>query len=73
MILVLKLFGLVPLLSVELTPRESAVEEEEEEEDEEPGILGGSAHDFERDVNPITPEDRYDWEWEDRKRGFGFG
>jgi hypothetical protein len=67
MILVLKLFGLFPLFTIELPEHEV-----EEEEEEEPGIEGGSAHNFERDVNPITPEDRYDWEWEDRKRGFGF-
>ena len=47
------------------------VETEEEEDEEEARIEGGSAHNFERDVNPIKPEDRYDWEWED-KRGFGF-
>ena len=46
--------------------------ETEEEEEEEARIEGGSAHNFERDVNPIRPEDRFDWEWED-KRGFGFG
>lgn len=34
-------------------------------------IEGGSAHNFERDVCPLTPEDRYEWEWED-KGGFGF-
>jgi hypothetical protein len=45
---------------------------ETEEEDDEPGIEGGSAHNFERDMDPLKPEDRYDWEWEDRKRGFGF-
>jgi hypothetical protein len=44
---------------------------EEEEGEEEARIEGGSAHNFERDVNPIRPEDRFDWEWED-KRGFGF-
>jgi hypothetical protein len=47
--------------------------ETEEEEEEEARIEGGSAHNFERDVNPIKPEDRYDWEWEDKRRGFGFG
>jgi hypothetical protein len=46
--------------------------ETEEEENDEPGIEGGSAHNFERDMDPLKPEDRYDWEWEDRKRGFGF-
>ena len=45
--------------------------ETEEEEEEATRIEGGSAHNFERDVNPIRPEDRFDWEWED-KRGFGF-
>ena len=48
------------------------VETEEEEDEDEARIEGGSAHNFERDVNPIKPEDRYDWEWEDTKRGFGF-
>jgi hypothetical protein len=68
MILVVKLFGLVPLFTVELPSQAFVVEEEEEEE---PGIEGGSAHNFERDMDPLKPEDRYDWEWEDR-RGFGF-
>lgn len=48
------------------------VETEEDDDEEEARIEGGSAHNFERDVNPIKPEDRYDWEWEDKKRGFGF-
>ena len=46
---------------------------ETEEEDEAARIEGGSAHNFERDVDPLKPEDRYDWEWEDKRRGFGFG
>ena len=41
------------------------------EDDDDTRIEGGSAHNFERDVNPVAPEDRYNWEWEDR-RGFGF-
>jgi hypothetical protein len=69
MILVVKLFGLVPLFTVELPSQAFVVEEEEEDE---AGIEGGSAHNFERDMDPLKPEDRYDWEWEDRKRGFGF-
>jgi hypothetical protein len=44
---------------------------EVEEEDGSAHIEGGSAHNFERDFDPITPEDRYNYEWED-KRGFGF-
>ena len=47
--------------------------EEEEDEEEATRIEGGSAHNFERDVDPLKPEDRYDWEWEDKRRGFGFG
>jgi hypothetical protein len=46
-------------------------EEPEEESDEKSRIEGGSAHDFERDVNPVAPEDRYQWEWDDKRR-FGF-
>jgi hypothetical protein len=68
MILVVKLFGVIPVLTVELPSQDFVVEEEEDE----PGIEGGSAHNFERDMDPLKPEDRYDWEWEDRKRGFGF-
>jgi hypothetical protein len=68
MILVVKLFGVIPVLTVELPSQNFVVEEE----DDEPGIEGGSAHNFERDMDPLKPEDRYDWEWEDRKRGFGF-
>jgi hypothetical protein len=48
------------------------VETEEEEDEEGARIEGGSAHNFERDVDPLKPEDRYDWEWEDKRRGFGF-
>jgi hypothetical protein len=69
MILVVKLFGIIPVLTVELPSQAFVVEEED---DDEPGIEGGSAHNFERDMDPLKPEDRYDWEWEDRKRGFGF-
>ena len=61
----LKLFGLFPILAV----RRTAFEVEEEEESAR--IEGGSAHTFERDFDPIKPEDRYNYEWED-KRGFGF-
>lgn len=63
--LVLRILGF-PIAS--LTFQELEYEEEEEEE----GIAGGEAHNFERDTAPITPEDRYAYEWEDR-RGFGFG
>lgn len=39
--------------------------------EDEAGFGGGSAHNFERDVNPLSPDDRYDWEYYD-KGGFGF-
>lgn len=32
-------------------------------------ITGGSVHNFERDENPYSPDERYNWEPED---GFGF-
>jgi hypothetical protein len=70
---VIRLFGIVPLFTVDLDGVFLTGDEEEEVEDHSGRIEGGSAHDFERDVNPIAPEDRYDWEWEDKRRGFGFG
>jgi hypothetical protein len=63
---VLRLFG-VPVVSLTV---EQLVEYEETEE--APTVGGGSAHNFERDGSPLSPESRYEWEWEDR-RGFGFG
>ena len=42
-----------------------------EEESEPVKIGGGSAHNCERDYDPLSPDDRYGWEWEDKK-GFGF-
>lgn len=65
MILRLTIFG-HEVLSIELGP--SA---ETEAEPESP-IGGGSTHNFERDTNPLSPDDRYDWEWEDKRKGFGF-
>lgn len=62
--IVVKLFGLFPVLTIEGV-------DVVEEDDEESRIEGGSAHNFERDVNPVAPEDRYQWEWDD-KRKFGF-
>ena len=67
--LVLRLFG-IPVFTIDVEG--FFITEEEQQVEEEPRIEGGSAHDFERDCNPVTPEDRYNWEWEDR-RGFGFG
>lgn len=62
---VLRILG-VPVLSLD------TIHYELEGDEEETTIHGGSWHDFDRDVTPITPEDRYDWSYEDSKR-FGFG
>lgn len=42
-----------------------------DDESDTGNIGGGSAHNFERDYSPLSPDDRYGWEWEDKK-GFGF-
>lgn len=63
----LKLFGLLPLLVVERTMFELV------DEDESPAVGGGSAHNFERDFEPLSPTSHHEWEWEDKKKGFGFG
>jgi hypothetical protein len=42
-----------------------------EESDDAARIEGGSAHNFERDGDPLSPTSHHEWEWEDRK-GFGF-
>ena len=34
-----------------------------EEDDTVTEIMGGSGHDFERDLTPLNPDDRYDWEF----------
>lgn len=44
-----------------------------EDEDESPAVGGGSAHNFERDFDPLSPTSHHEWEWEDKKKGFGFG
>lgn len=41
-------------------------------EENEVSIEGGSAHNFERDYEPLSPTSHHEWEWEDRKKGFGF-
>ena len=63
MTIVVRVFG-IPVLTVDVVGGA--------EEDSEATIGGGSAHNFERDGSPLSPESRYEWEWEDR-RGFGFG
>jgi hypothetical protein len=32
----------------------------------------GETHNFERDTSPLSPDDRWDWPYEDRRGGFGF-
>jgi len=43
------------------------------DEVESPAVGGGSAHNFERDFEPLSPTSHHEWEWEDKKKGFGFG
>jgi hypothetical protein len=62
-----RIFGFT-IWSIEIV--DYVVESEDVESD--CGMLGGSTHNFDRDVNPISPEDRYNWEWEDKRKGFGF-
>lgn len=63
----LTIFG-YEVLTIELGRSELEVSEP----DEQHGIGGGSTHNFERDTNPLSPDDRWDWEWEDKRKGFGF-
>lgn len=61
----LRVFG-IPVLSLDTHRWEL------EEEEESARIEGGSAHNFERDFEPLSPTSHHEWEWEDKKR-FGFG
>jgi hypothetical protein len=67
--IVVRVFG-IPVLTVDVMDGVFVSDVEDDECDTR--IEGGSAHNFERDVNPVTPEDRYNWEWEDKRGGFGF-
>jgi hypothetical protein len=62
---VLRVLG-VPVLSLDTIHYELVGDDDDTER-----IEGGSAHNFERDVNPLSPDDRYGWEYEDRSFGFG--
>jgi hypothetical protein len=66
--LVLRLFGLFPLVTLDVISARS----ESEDTDEDCSLGGGSSHDFERDIFPLSPTAHHEWEWEDRKKGFGF-
>lgn len=61
----LRVFG-VPVLSLETASYDLP------EEEDASHIEGGSAHNFERDFDPLSPTSHHEWEWEDRKKGFGF-
>lgn len=61
----LMIFG-IPVLSLEETRYEYVDEEESAR------IEGGSAHNFERDFDPLSPTSHHEWEWDSKKR-FGFG
>ena len=43
-----------------------------EEDVEEQQIGAGATHNFDRDTEPYSPDDRWVWPWEDKHRGFGF-
>lgn len=64
--LVLRLFG-IPIWTLDVIQGVFTVED-----DDDQTIEGGSAHNFERDVFPLSPTSHHEWEWEDRKKGFGF-
>ena len=68
--IVVKLFGLFPILVIDGIYEYS---EQCEDESESPSFEGGSYHNFERDFNPLSPTSHHEWEWEDKKKGFGFG
>jgi hypothetical protein len=65
---VVKLFGIFPILVIDGTYEYI----EHFEESGSPSIEGGSAHNFERDYEPLSPTSHHEWEWDDRKKGFGF-
>jgi hypothetical protein len=66
--IVVKLFGLFPVFVIDGTWSYS----EQSDEPESPSMEGGSGHNFERDYFPLSPTSHHEWEWEDKKKGFGF-
>lgn len=66
--IVLRLFGF-PVVTVDVMDGVFVTEDDDSEEH----IEGGSAHNFERDIEPLSPTSHHEWEWEDKKgRRFGF-
>ena len=66
--IVVKLFGLFPVFVIDGTWSYS----EQSDDGEPPSMEGGSSHNFERDYFPLSPTSHHEWEWEDKKKGFGF-
>lgn len=66
---VVKLFGILPVLVVDGT---WVYDEQDDDDVEGHPIEGGSAHNFERDYDPLSPTSHHEWEWEDKRKGFGF-
>ena len=64
---VLRILG-VPVLSIDTIHYELV----EEDESDATRIEGGSAHNFERDFDPLSPTSHHEWEWEDKGKRFGF-
>lgn len=48
----------------------ASLERDETGESCDEAITGGSMHNFDRDLEPVDPTDRYNWDFEDRKIGF---
>lgn len=63
----LRVFG-IPVVSLD-TQRFEYVQEDESGATH---IEGGSAHNFERDGDPLSPTSHHEWEWEDKNRKVGF-
>lgn len=64
--IVLRFLG-IPLWTLDIIKGEFVLVDEEESR-----IEGGSAHNFERDAFPLSPTQHHEWEWDDRRKGFGF-
>lgn len=64
--IVLRFMGL-PIFTIDTIHYELVGDEDEDAT----RIEGGSAHNFERDFEPLSPTSHHEWEWEDKK-GFGF-
>lgn len=66
--IVVRLFGLFPIIVIDGTIGYN----EQSDDSESPSMEGGSGHNFERDYFPLSPTAHHEWEWEDKMKGFGF-